>query len=323
MKKLNAKFIATAVIASMVASAAAVSASAADYGFTPGYPDVDTSAITGSGSTSGGSTTTTTPADTTNTDDEKDDTESTGAAVVSESAVESAIASGEDVDVAVDDNGNAVVQEAAIGAIAAGDEAVTFDVSDPDSDTDYQIVIDPDLIDEVKDINLAMTISIPDADDDVDGVEVPAGSIVIAPAQKGNFGMTLEIVIPAAALADIDVDAAQVYYIADDGSVELVEGGLVKNADGSVSVFLSHASAYVISDVDLVAAAEEETGLEGDDDDDGNVTIEDPSDAGKDDTSVVVNGNGSDTNPVTGTTLALGSLAVFAAAAVATSKKRK
>ena len=138
--------------------------------------------------------------------------------------------------------------------------------------------------------------------------------------------MTLEITIPASALTDIEVDLAELYYISDDGEVTLVPGGLTVNADGSVTIAISHASAYVISDVDLTADVDIDAGLDADDE----ITIDEPDDTnetpsqGKDDTSVVSpSSNGSDSNPVTGTTLALGSLAVFAAAAVATSKKRK
>jgi hypothetical protein len=317
MKKFDKKFVASALLAGIVAASMTVSASAAGYWVPPVYPPVDD---------------TTTPDDNTGKEedkgDEKDKNESVPESIVSDSDIEAAIASGEDLEVEVDDNGNAIVKESAIGEIAKQDEPFTFDVVDENSDTDYTVTIDPAEIDITKDINLAMNIQILDSDEDVSDIDVPAGSIVIAPAMKGDFGMTLIITIPADALKDIDVASAELYYISDDGDVSLVPNGLALNADGSVSIAISHASEYVISDVDLTAEGGDDTDDDdGDDDDDDNgAIIEDDDDTaptGKDDTSVVVNGDGTDTNPVTGTTLALGSLAVFAAAAIATSKKRK
>lgn len=301
MKKLNAKFIVSAIIAAAMASATAVSVSAdVDYPRAPVYAPV-------SGSTTSATDTSTS----TGSSDEKTDESTT---VASEDAVEAAIKAGKDVELKVAD-GKAAVSESAIGLIAAGDEAVTFDV-DTD-DIDYTVTIDPSDIKEVKAINLALDVEV--AEDDDTG----ATCIIITPAQKGDFGMTIQITLPAAAFEDIDLDAAELYYVNDDGEVSLVADGLTVNSDGSVTIKISHASYYVISDVDLTESGAVDAGLDADDDDDTDVTIDEPSTSGKDDTSVVVNGNGSDSNPITGTTLALGSLAVFAAAAAITSKKRK
>ncbi len=296
MKKLNLKFIASLIAAGIVASAA-VSASAADYGWTPHYVPADSS--TSTGSTDGA----------TATDPAKN------ATIIGISDVESAIKNGKPIEVTVDDNGDVIVTEAAIGVIAKGDVAVTIKVSDPNSDTDYEIVIDPALIKEVTQINIAMKITIPTEDKTVDGVEVPAGSVIIEPAQKGDFHMTLEIIIPSDAFDAIDLDEAGLYYV-NDGDVE-EQDGLTVNKN-TVSVLLSHASAYVITDVDLTAGE-----VEIDEKDDTKTNNGGSSNTGKDDNTVTVNGNGSDKNPITGTTLALGSLAVFAAAAAVTSKKRK
>lgn len=328
MKKLNAKFIATAVIASMVASAASISASAAiNYGYAPYYPPAVTVPTT-SPSTSSDTQAATTPATPATDDaDEKDE----GASVAGESTVEEAIKNGGEVKLSVNDNGDAVVQEAAIAAIAKADKPVTIDV-DTDDGVDYSITIDPKSIKDVKAINLGMVISVEPNSTEVEGADVPSGAILIYPAQKGDFGMTLNITIPASELKGINIENCQLYYVSDDGELSLVEDAISVNKDGSITVSISHASYYVVTDVDLEKAVDDlkaaldelKEGLEGlipddDDADDTAVSI----DQGKDDTSVVVNGGNGDTNPVTGTTLALGSLAVFAAAAVATSKKRK
>lgn len=330
MKKLNAKFIATAVIASMVASAASISASAAiNYGYAPYYPPAVTVPTTSpSTSSDTQAATTTTPATPATDDaDEKDE----GASVAGESTVEEAIKNGGEVKLSVNDNGDAVVQEAAIAAIVKGDKPVTFDV-DTDDGVDYSITIDPKSIKDAKAINLGMVISVEPNSTEVEGADVPSGAILIYPAQKGEFGMTLNITIPASELKGINIENCQLYYVSDDGELSLVEDAISVNKDGSITVSISHASYYVVTDVDLEKAVDDlkaaldelKEGLEGlipddDDADDTAVSI----DQGKDDTSVVVNGGNGDTNPVTGTTLALGSLAVFAAAAVATSKKRK
>lgn len=302
MKKLNAKFIASAALAAVVAASAAVSAGAADYYTAPSYDPANVVITDRSSASTSDSSTSTTPA--ANTSDEKE-----------------ATVPAEDVK-AID----GTVKESDIAAIAKSGETATFEQTS--GDITYTVTIDGDSVTDAKDIKLGMDITV--ASDSYAGVEVPAGAIIIAPEQKGDFGMTLEITIPASALKDIDVDLAELYYISDDGEVTLVPGGLSVNDDGSVTIAISHASAYVISDVDLTADVDIDAGLDADDDDDGEITIDEPDDTnetpsqGKDDTSVVSpSSNGSDSNPVTGTTLALGSLAVFAAAAVATSKKRK
>lgn len=144
--------------------------------------------------------------------------------------------------------------------------------------------------------------------------------------------------------------------ITEAGVGEIVKGKkpitfIVKDGDGTHTVVIDPSEIKEVTEIDLAAKAHataapdevddetpgdvdaeldvDDTGLDIDDaDDDGevidDVTIDEPSTTtGKDDTSVVVDAGGTDANPVTGTTLALGSLAVFAAAAVATSKKRK
>lgn len=295
MKKLNAKFIATAVIASMVASAASISASAAiNYGYAPYYPPAVTVPTTSpSTSSDTQAATTTTPATPATDDaDEKDE----GASVAGESAVEEAIKNGGEVEISVDDNGDATVLEAAIGAIAQGDKPVTFDV-DTDEGVDYSITIDPASITEVKAINLAMVINVELNSTDVEGVDVPSGAIMIYPAQKGDFGMTLNVTIPASALKGINVENCQVYYVGDDNEISLVEDAITVNNDGSITVSISHASYYVVTDVDLEKAVDDlkaaldelKEGLEGlipDDDDDADDTAV-SIDQGKDDTSVV------------------------------------
>lgn len=311
MKKLNAKFIVSALIAASMITASAVSASASDYAKEKRHAYIQPEYTGSTG------TTPSTP-DPVNPEPEKVEDTAT--------ITEGDISGKSSLELKEDGNGNVVVSAGAIAAIAKGDKVFTVKADDADG-IDYTIEIDPKLITEVKAINIAMNITVPTGDKTIDGVKVPAGSIIIDPAQSGAFGMTLKITIPASAVKDLDLDNANVYYISDDGEITLLKDALVKNSDGSVSISITHASAYVITDEDLLTYGEANIeDDDDDDDDDDDVTIDDtdatPS-KGKDDSTVTVVDGSNDSNPVTGTTLALGSLAVFAAAAAITSKKRK
>ena len=289
MKKLNGRLVVSALLAAAMISMTAVSAGAVDY-------------------SDEGAPTTVTPED---------------ASVLTDSDVSDALSAAAEsgatevtVEMEEDSRGNVTVQESAIAEIASGDVAVTVEVTS-DSGTDYSITIDPALVTEAKAINLAMDITT-DADEGttVSGVEVPAGSIVIAPAQKGDFGMTLQVNLPAGSVGDIDTSEARLYYISDDGDVEKMPKKALKfNRDGSVTVSISHASEYVISDVDLTLNSS--SAVDAD--------IDDNSSYGKtdDDVTLITGGGEFDGNPGTGVTLALGALAASAAAVVITAKKRK
>lgn len=139
----------------------------------------------------------------------------------------------------------ATVKEDAIGAIAKSEKPVTFEAPD------YSITVDPAKITEVKAINLAMTITATEEKADVDGVAVPANAVVIAPAQKGEFGMTLEVTVPAKSIGNIDKTKAALYYIADNGTVTKMKDALTFDKDGNAVISISHASKYVVSDTEI------------------------------------------------------------------------
>ena len=266
MKKIN-KRIATALIAAAMFAFTSVAASAADYGVTPSYPTPSVPS-------------------TPSTEEDKDvagSTEDTAVTVVTDDVVADIIAAGETTIYAEADE--VVVTEAAIGAIAKSDDVVTIDTGD------YAIEIDPALIEEVKEIDLTMVIT----------VEAEK-SVTIAPAQKGEFGMTVKVTVPAATVKGLDTDNLKLYYISDDGDVTLIDDAIEVNADGSVSVTISHASEYVITDEELDAAEDDAVIEEVEDDDDAPVA--------------------EDTNPGTGVVLGTTALAACAAVAVI-SKKRK
>ncbi len=294
MKKIN-KRIATALIAAAMFAFTSVAASAADYGSTPTYPAPSVP-------------------DSSTTDDKEEDkdvagsTEDTAVDVVTDTVIADIIADAEDGKATVyADAEDVVITEAAIGEIAKSDVVVTI------ATEEYEIEIDPSLIEEVKEIDLTMTITVADDETEVDDVTVPANAIVIAPAQKGEFGMTVKVTIPAASVEGLDTDNLKLYYISDEGEVTLIDSNVKVNADGSVSVSISHASQYVITDEELEVTAEEDDAVIEEDDDD--TAVEDDDAIAEDDATA-------DSNPGTG--VMLSTAAVLACAAVAVvSKKRK
>ncbi len=295
MKKLN-KRIATALIAAAMFAFTSVAASAADYGSVPSYP---------APSVPGSSTTDTSTEDKEEDKDVAGSTEDTAVEVVTDTVIADIIAEAKDGKATVyADAADVTITEAAIGEIAKSDVVVTI------ATKEYEIEIDPSLIEEVKEIDLTMNITVADKETDVDDVTVPANAIVIAPAQKGEFGMTVKVTIPAASVEGLDTDNLKLYYISDDGKVELVDSNVAINADGSVSVSISHASQYVITDEELET---DDAVIEEDDDD---TIVEDDDVVAEDDAPAA------DTNPGTG--VMLSTAAVLACAAVAVvSKKRK
>lgn len=322
MKKFS-KIIASTIVAASMISLATVSASAADYGVTPSYPAPSNPTVK--------------PEDATKEEDTSNDVDSAvdsekgvvevGTAdkpveTVTEETVANAIAAviaddeAEEVVIYVAKD-EAAISEAAIGEIAKNDVVVTL------ASENCTVTIDPALITEVKDIDLAMDISVV-ADEAISeivsgDVAVPAKALVIAPAQKGDFGMTVTVTIPAATVEEFDSENLFCYYISDDGEIEDLSDDLVLNDDGSISLAISHASQYVVTDEQMIeeeAEIDEEEAEEEDDESDGK-DAEDVIDAGETEED--------DSNPGTGVALfGTAALAALSAAAVTvTSKKRK
>ena len=187
------------------------------------------------------------------------------------------------------ENDKAVVNEEAIAAIANSESTITF-VSD-------NCTISIEDIETVSEIDLGMAIDVV-TDEDSD---YPVDSIVIAPAQKGEFGMTLVVTIPAAALAELDAETAALYYVADDGTItKMPEEALTFDEDGCAIIRISHASEYVISTVDISTPANNNTTPGAD--------------------------SGNTTNPDTGAVIPMGIAAIAGASAVVAiiaAKKRK
>ena len=313
MKKLNGKLFVCAILAAAMASMTAVSAGAITYG-------------------GGAAPTTTTPPSTTTTTATA--TEET-VTVLTDTAVSNAIADAAKagktevtVKMTQDASGKTTVQESAIAEIAKGKVTVKVEVTSI-TGISYTAVIDPAKITEAKALDLTMAI-IPGGDGvSVGGFDVPAGNIVIAPNQHGEFGAEVAIVLPAAVLANVDA-SSRLYYIDDDGNVtKMPKSAFKMNADGTGTVFMSHASQYVLSAIDLTKLAAQLSDEDDFDDDDDDAFLDDDVEADDDDDDVaneedfVVDGAEDDGNPGTGVALALGALAASAAAVAITAKKRK
>ncbi|MCI7767168.1 MAG: hypothetical protein MSJ26_04205 [Oscillospiraceae bacterium] len=226
----------------MAISVVAASASAIDYGGSA------------SGGTSGGSSVSnSTTSDSTSDSSTSDSSTGEGIAeeaapivetVVSSSAVTDAIASGSSVSISGD---SVALGRAAVSAIANAEEPVTF----VNEDTGIEISIDPASVTSVGSVNLGLDVKPADT------------GIVIQPFMSGEFGLTMDITIPAKAIpASVDINNAHLFYISDDGKIEDL-GAIEPNEDGSVTVSISHASSYVISSAtveDVSAGA----GVDGD-----------------------------------------------------------
>lgn len=280
MKKLNGKHLVSALLAAAMVSFASVSAFAADYAIDPGY---EAPAKVEAG---------TTPENPTK--------------VVTDDTIKEVLKS--DNPTVYIDSDKATVKEDAIGEIAKGDKPVTFEADE------YSVTIDPADIEEVKPINLAMDIEVVEEDtyDDVEG-----SAIMITPAQKGDFGMTVTVTIPAETVKKLNTKSLFVYYVSDDGEMTLLEDVVTVNADGSISVSISHASSYIITD--------EEIPLDGDeydvevDDADDDVAADDTADDADD----MVEDGMADNNPGTGVACTAAALAAVSAAAVAVAAKKR
>lgn len=203
----------------MAISVVAASASAIDYGGSA------------SGGTSGGSTGGTTVSDSAPADNATEDTAEAAPiveTVVSSRTVTNAIASGDSVSISGD---SIALGRSAVSAIANAEEPVTF----VNEDTGVVISIDPESVTSVGSVNLGLDIKPADT------------GLVIEPFMSGDFGLTMDITIPAKAIpATVDMDNAHLFYISDDGKIKDL-GPIKANADGSVTVSISHASSYIIS----------------------------------------------------------------------------
>ncbi|MBR5089136.1 MAG: hypothetical protein IK093_06895 [Ruminiclostridium sp.] len=324
MKKFNGRLIVSAILAAAMLSVSAVTVSADEYA-DPVAPSTKTPVK-----------------------DVSADKEVAVKAVATADDVKKALENVNEEGVAVieattDANGGLKLQEGAWTAIANSDTPVVIEVTTTDG-TSYEIEIDPASITDPEglakiDIGIDVIIDT-DEGDSVNKVDVPEGSVILKPHFSGEIGATLGITVPFTG------DTALVFHVSDNGEVTPVaEENYVMNDDDTVTVYINSASAYIITDVDILDEdetfddddEEDDDYFEDDDDDDDDAYIEDEDDDDDDDATIVSDDTAktndtpiiisneskdADGNPGTGVGLALGALAA-SAAAVLVAKKRK
>lgn len=206
MKKFSGKVMAGVFAAAVMASAAFVTVSAADYSKDPNYGKPTTEAVE-----------------------------------VKADAVTAAVKESEGKDevvITVESNAGAKLGTEALAAIKDAGKPVVL------ANETYTVTIDPKNIkDGAKEIDLSMGIVVTAEETKIsNNVTLPAGAVMVSPLANGDFGMTVEVKVPAKGLgAD-----AKLYYVADDGKVSEVKDALKIEGDYAV-ITISHASSYVLS----------------------------------------------------------------------------
>lgn len=230
MKMSVKKAVACTALAAAMTASAAVSAGAVDYASKPSYTPPASQSSSPVYSASGRSS-------------------MTAISKIAESDIADAITSSlktkHDAVVYVS-GANISLNADAVAAIANAEAPITFSAGK------YSVTIDPSTVFDVKDINIAMALYVGEKSTNVNGVSVPAGSMVISPRQKGDFGMTMKVRIPSSQLKGIDLKKANLYFISENGVVTKVDDALTVNTNGSAVVSLTHGAMFVISDKDLL-----------------------------------------------------------------------
>jgi hypothetical protein len=111
------------------------------------------------------------------------------------------------------------------------------------------ITIDPDRItDAIRSISLNIGIERATLSDRNSGIH--ENSIVIRPYEHGEFGFEMSFDITAEQLQAASLNASQIrlFYVDDNGNVT-TGGRVTRNADGSVTIGISRASYYVLSEI--------------------------------------------------------------------------
>ena len=111
------------------------------------------------------------------------------------------------------------------------------------------ISIDPKTItDYAVSINLDIGLTVTDTATTVSGVQIPLNSIILSPSARGDFGFSISIYISAQMLADAGLtsDNVRLFHVSSNGSVIELDN-VIRNNDGSVTVIITHASWYVLS----------------------------------------------------------------------------
>ncbi len=217
MKMTKAISIASAAV---LAASMAVSVSAADYADTPNYilPEVQLNPGGADGSTPAPST------------DNAASSSSSAAVstVVSENNVERAIANSKPVKVSYKE---AAIKSNAIAALAKKADAVLKVETKR-----YTMEIASDSVTEAKDIDLGIKIT----------KNSKKGALILKTNQKGEYGCTIKMSIPAKIYeqSGVDLDKASVYIVKDGKAVKL--GAVELDDNGNIILEISEGGQIII-----------------------------------------------------------------------------
>ena len=117
------------------------------------------------------------------------------------------------------------------------------------------ITIDPSTItDAMRAVNLDIAVTIAHEAQMIYGKEVPSNSIAISLSDHGEFGFALSLSITAEQLleAGVDINNARLFHISVDGVITEKPDYFVINDDGSITITISHASGYVLTEENLL-----------------------------------------------------------------------
>ena len=145
----------------------------------------------------------------------------------------------------LEDGDSTTISDDALKAIKDQDKVLEIELPNG-----IVIRIDPDTItDGARSIDLNIDFTITQQATDVNNVRFPANAIILTPVASGEFGFTISFDISADKLkeAGLNGENVRLFYVSSAGVVTELDR-IRRNADGSVTISISRASQYVLSD---------------------------------------------------------------------------
>ena len=168
------------------------------------------------------------------------------------------------------------------------------------------ITIDPATItDNAVAIDLNIDVDITDKATNIDGTKIPANSVVIRPSAHGEFGFEINFTITAEQLSKsgLSVSNIELFYVDKNGNVTDYPN-VTRNADGSVTISISKASYYYLSE-------------KSQESNNATTTV-----ATAANSNTVTNSNNADVNPSTGIVIGFTSLTIAGVTLLVSRKRR-
>jgi hypothetical protein len=137
-----------------------------------------------------------------------------------------------------------IITEELLQIIIESEKVVQFEL--PNGLT---VTIDPEKITDIPEsfnLNVGLQVTATACET----LNLPANSIVITPAEHGEFGFELSITIPEEKLQGLPANGIRLFHIDEDGKVS-TKGRSDRNSDGSMTITIDSASRYVIREFGL------------------------------------------------------------------------